>query len=126
MNRRRAMPRRQGSRSFAEDLGWQHRETTNGTVYTGFFRVHSLAFPGWIRHDRTGKLHFLIHQPPMELLRETEYFGCFHPRGDGWQLVTFKPHEEPPDPHSGIASIQKALLDAVSLRMKKRCGGNVW
>ena len=111
-----------GPRRYAEDLGWRIRFTPEGTVYTGLFRAGGLTFHGWIRQDPTGQLHFLIHRPPMQMLRETDYFGCFHQRNDGWQLVAFKPYAQPPNVDSGIGAIQRALIRTLQERASRRGG----
>ena len=119
---RRSLSRKSGPRRYSEDLGWRRRHTPIGTIYTGLFRARGLSFHGWARQDPDGKLHFLIYRPPIEILKDTDFSGCFHEYADGWQLVAFKPYAQPPNVDSGIAAIQKALLKAFAIRAAKRNG----
>ena len=84
--------RRVAPLTFAQDMGWKSRPGQDGrTEYTGFFQACSLRWLGEIYHERDNTLHFYIHQPPIGLLRHTDYSGCFHARDHGWYLITFKP-----------------------------------
>jgi hypothetical protein len=110
-------------KDYTHELGWTHHRTADGTVYTGHYRATGLRYQGWVLLNDKGKLSFYIHKPPMGLLRDTDYAGCFHFRNDGWCLVTFKPYDVPADVSSGIAAIQKALRNAFETRTAKRRRG---
>jgi len=106
-------------KNYADELGWTRRRAPDGAAFTGYYRASGLRYEGWVvEHD--DKLLFYILRPPMNLLRETDFSGCFHARNDGWWLVSFKPDDRPADAASGIASIQKALRDAFRTRSDLR------
>jgi hypothetical protein len=107
-------------KNYAQDLGWKSRKTSNGVLYTGYYRAYGLRYEGSVLKAHDGKLTFLIRKPPIELLRDTEFGGCFHAADDGWWLVAYKPWSLPADAPSGIAAIQKTLLKAFEIRAEKR------
>jgi hypothetical protein len=109
-------------RNYAQDLGWKKQMSANGTVYTGHYRAAGLRYDGWILW-REKRPEFFILKPPIDLLRDTDYAGCFHARNDGWWLITFKPYDVPADVASGIAAIHKTLRKAFELRAARRRNG---
>src|SRR5690349_17233710 len=115
---RRGQPKA-APKTYDQDLGWARKETMDGTVYTGYFRAVGLRYEGWILQQRKS-LQFYILKPPIQLLRDTEFGGCFHAQNDGWWLIAFKPYHAPRDASSGIAAVQKALLRAFQLRTTRR------
>jgi hypothetical protein len=107
---------------YAEELGWQSRTTNDGLVHTGNYRAAGLKYSGWILEKVGGKFQFFIHNPPIKLLRSTDFAGCFHACNDGWYLIAFKPHSVPAEISSGIAAVQKALRNAFEVRVSTRIG----
>ena len=106
-------------RTYSEELGWTAERTAQGIVYKGNYLVRSLRYQGWVlQQDR--KLQFYILNPPIQLLRETNFGACFHIRNDGWWLISFKPHDIPADLASGVAGIQKTLHTAFETRETSR------
>jgi len=103
-----------------QELGWRSSPAGDVVQFSGQFRLAGLRYDGYVRQELGGRLSFYIHNPPIVWLRETEYGGCFHPRDDGWWLVSFKPHEVPADASSGVAAIQIALVAAFATRTRKR------
>ncbi len=107
-------------KSYAQELGWTSRKSGSGTIHTGHYSVLGFRRQGWIFEHDQGKLEFYIFKPPIELLRATEYAGCFHARQDDWWLVAFKPSAAPVDVSSGIAAIQKSLRRAFEVHAASR------
>jgi hypothetical protein len=107
-------------KDYAEELGWVRQRTAESIVFTGYFRAPALRYRGWILQEQSGKFNFFIHRPPIELIRDTDSAGCFHPKNDGWWLITFKPDAQPADIASGIAAIQKVLRKAFEVRLARR------
>ncbi len=106
-------------KSYAQELGWASHTGPDGTVYTGHYRMPGLRYEGWIVEDN-GKLTFYIKKPPIDLLRATDFAGCFHCNNDDWWVVGFKPYDMATDVASGIAAIQKTLWKAFQVRTAKR------
>jgi hypothetical protein len=108
-------------RYYSDDLGWKTQQTSDQFVYTGYYRVVGLRFDGYIRESKNGgQLYFFVRKPPIQLIRDTEFAGCFHARNDDWFLVGFKDRAQPKDVNSGIAAIQRVLLKAFRVRMAHR------
>jgi hypothetical protein len=111
----------QETKAYSQDSGWRRDMTGKGMVYTGYYRVPGLRYSGWVSQKWSGTLLFYILNPPIALLRETEFGGCFHFAGnDGWWLISFRPEARPPDVDSGVAAIQLALRQAFVARAAKR------
>jgi len=106
-------------KAYAQDLGWRTEWTAQGTIYIGYYRAPGLRYEGWV-DDNRGKLQFYIRKPPINLLHDTDFGGCFHPRNNDWWLITFKPYDLPADLSSGVAAIQKALRRAFEVRAARR------
>ena len=117
----RQAPLAPAPKTYAQELGWQGNRTNAGIEHTGRYRAPGLQYRGWVL-QKNGGLQFFIHKPPMDLLHDTDFSGCFHARNDGWWLISFKPHAIPPDLASGIAAIQKALRRAFEVRLARRSG----
>ena len=111
---------RAAPRSYSLDSGWSAQRQADGTVHTGYYRAVGRTWQGWIYEGRKGKLECFIFQPPIELIRATEFAGCFHARGDDWWLITFKPSAKPDGVDSGIAAIQKTLFKAFQQQLPRR------
>ena len=107
-------------KGYAYELGWRGHEEDEDTVYRGQYRARGLRYEGWIVETKAGKLTFYILNPPLDLLRETDFGGCFHYNNGEWWLIGFKPFDRPADAASGIAAIQKSLLVAFEARSAKR------
>ena len=107
-------------KTYAQELGWTARRDGKSAVYSGHYRARGIRYEGWIVTKSGGKLLFYILNPPLALLRETEFGGCFHFNNDDWWLIGFHPGDQPTDVCSGIAAIQKALMEAFNVRTAKR------
>lgn len=108
-------------RTYARELGWSTQPgSPGGTVHRGYYRAFGLRWDGYVYQSSKG-LDFYILNPPMELIRDTDFGGCFHTAGnDGWWLIAFKPYAKPADLDSGVAAIQYVLLNAFQIRAAKR------
>ncbi len=107
-------------RTFSRDLGWtSEAQREGGTVHRGFFRATGLRWQGYVR-QKSGKLDFFVLNPPIQMIRDTQFSGCFHARNDGWWFIGFRPEALPPDVDSGIAAVQHVLKTAFEKRAEKR------
>lgn len=111
---------RSGVRTFSRDLGWTSEFQCDGSkVHRGLFMAVGLRWQGYV-HQKSGKLEFFIQNPPIQMIRDTEFSGCFHARNDGWWFIGFKPEALPADLDSGIAAVQHVLRTAFERRAEKR------
>jgi hypothetical protein len=116
-------PAQRAALTFAQDMGWKSQLGTGGrTEYTGFFQACSLRWKGFIYQELDNTLDFYILNPPVGLLRHTDYAGCFHARNDGWYLITFKPYAKPINVDSGISAIQRALAESIRAGLNRARG----
>ena len=106
-------------RTYARELGWASKPSPPGTVHTGYYRAVGLRWQGHV-YQTSKALDFYILKPPVDLIRDTDFGGCFHARNDGWWLVAFRPEAIPPDLDSGVAAIQYVLAKAFQVRAAKR------
>lgn len=107
-------------RTYARELGWTSQPSREGgTIHQGYYRALGLRWDGYVHQTFKG-LDFFILNPPIQLIRDTNFGGCFHARNDGWWLVAFKPDAKPSDLDSGVAAIQHVLLNAFEVRAAKR------
>ncbi len=103
-------PRAAPVRTYAQDLGWMSRRASNGQIlHEGFFCAARQRWQGRIL--QTGpRFDFRILNPPIGVIRGTEWEGCFHAISrDGWWRITFRPWSQPRDLDSGITAINAVL-----------------
>lgn len=107
-------------RTYARELGWTSQPSREaGTIHRGYFRALGLRWDGYVYQTSKG-LDFYILNPPIQLIRDTDFSGCFHAANDGWWRITFKPYALACDLDSGVAAIQHVLLNAFQVRAAKR------
>lgn len=107
-------------KTYKDELGWRSHPTAEGITHTGYYRVYTLKYRGWILQKPDGKFQFFIQRPPFSLIKHTEFAGCFHEREGGVWLITFKPYALPNTVSSGIVAIQNAMRRAFEVHVANR------
>lgn len=107
--------------TYAEDLGWRPRPRPDGVVvHVGSFRALGLEWEGCV-YENQGDLQFFMKNPPISMIRKTEYGGCFHAsQTPGWFKVSFMPGATPSGLSSGIAAINVMLSEVYKITEPSR------
>ena len=107
-------------RTMAQDSGWVSSSKANGTIiHKGNYIWGRRRWRGEVE-QQGGTFHFFIWNPPIELIRMTEYAGCFHLESvrEAKYRISWKVGQYPKSLSSGIISVNRVLNEAMSLRRR--------
>lgn len=89
---------------YWQKTGWRRV----GAAYHGFYRTYYGAWRGKATVSPSGRVDFLIHNPP-PALRHHSHSACFRSRPGGWVFVHFT---RACDISTGIIRIEQILREA--------------